>query len=344
MALARGKAFPEADDVIPVVATPLFMDGFELRDMLRSLDVPVRLMVFVWNSEDSAVKQTLEPIRLLEGKGVVIHHHPENVGFSAAINLGIKSGEQLLTDPPSRWTFACNADASFRSGVLRQFAFYANRHWEEYGLLYGPRQDHFAFAITASAVEKVGYMDEVFYPGYMEDIDYRWRVRLAGLGQIITGAQFDHKHSVNSKRHGPAAQLYGAMKLRASEGWAYGFLKWGNYGPGHIEDDAPPSGWRTPFNIPDAPLSLWVIDPIHRECIRTSNGLYYPNSQTCWYNGTNLLSKLPEGTTLPSQLLDPGANTFPNGPARPPPPPNQPYLEDLKDAKPRTRPQRRRGR
>jgi len=41
-----------------------------------------------------------------------------------------------------------------------------------------------AMVITRSALERVGMLAECYYPGYMEDVEYSWRVQASGLNLI----------------------------------------------------------------------------------------------------------------------------------------------------------------
>jgi glycosyltransferase involved in cell wall biosynthesis len=297
---------PAAPNVVPTMVVPLFHDGSELLVLLASIDAPVRLFVFVWNSNSAGVKRAVDVLKLFPF-GVVVHHTPDNVGFSGAVNTGIRSSRNFLPEPAAQWYFIVNADTEFPRDVLGNFAAAVNAlEPDTYGLVYGPRQDHFAFVITKVAVDTVGYFDEVFYPGYMEDIDYHWRVRLGGLRKRITGAKFRHKKSANDRKPKSVTGDYQGMLIRMSRGWEYGWMKWGKYGMHQIEKDFPPSGWRTPFNIPDAPLSLWALDPGVRSCVRTGKGTYHVKSSTCWYNGNFLKPKLPKGTILSPNLVKPG--------------------------------------
>lgn len=295
---------PSDEGTVHVMVIPLFHDAEEVRELLWSIDAPVRLFAFSWNSASDDMRKTVDVLRRIP-YGVVVNHFPENVGFSGAVNAGIRAGLTKLPQPPAKWFFIVNADTHFPRGVLGKFARATNDLDETYGLVYGPRQDHFAFVITRSAVRRVGYMDEVFWPGYMEDIDYHWRVRLGGLNKRITRLHFQHKQSANDRKPRSVTGPYQDQLHRSSRGFEYGWQKWGRYAPHQIELDHPPSGWKTPFNIPAAPLSLWAIDPAQRECVRTGKGKYHIHSSTCWYNGTVLLSQLPARTKLPRNLLQP---------------------------------------
>lgn len=302
--LMKAVKEPAASDIVPVMVIPLFHDGDELKSLLRTITVGVRLFAFSWNSNSASVKSAIDVVRRIP-VGVVINHTPENIGFSGAVNAGVRAGMKL-TNPPARWFFIVNADSSFPRDALSRFARQVNALDDTYGLAYGPRQDHFAFVIMRAAVNKVGYFDEVFWPGYMEDIDYRWRVHIAGLQQKITQVTFLHKRSSNERKPRSVTGEYMNQLVRASKGWEYGWMKWGKYGTQHIERAVPPSGWRTPFNIKGAPLGLWAVDPAHRSCIRTGKGQYHIKSSTCWYNGTYLYAKLPPGTQLSKNLIVPG--------------------------------------
>ena len=301
-AVTKAAADPLDPKTLDVIVVPLFHDADEFRGMLESIDSPVRLFVFVCNSNDPHMLNILQKLQKMPF-GVAVVHHPENAGFSGAVNEGIRKGIAMLRDPPARWFFIVNADTVFPPKALGSFATVCNSVWATHGLAYGPRQDHFAFVITRTAVDRVGMMDEVFFPGYMEDIDYHWRVHLGGLPQTITGINFHHHHSVNL--HKPNTGDYRNQLVRAANGWEYGWMKWGRYSAAHIEMEVPPSGWKTPFNIPNASLSLWVVDPAHRECIRSGRGTYHVDSSTCWYNGTVMLEVLPPGTKLTPNLLRP---------------------------------------
>jgi hypothetical protein len=295
---------PTNPALVPVMVIPLFHDAEEVRSLLGSIDAPVRLFAFSWNSDSDDVRKVVEVLKLIP-YGVFVNHFPDNVGFSGAVNAGIRIARMCLKPAPN-WYFIVNADTHFPKNVLPNFATQVNQLDSSHGLAYGPRQDHFAFVIMKQAVDTVGYFDEVFYPGYMEDIDYHWRVRTAGLQKRITNAPFQHRQSANDRKPRQVTGNYQDMLHRASRGWEYGWMKWGHYPPHLIERDRPPSGWRTPFRIEEARLSIWVIDPGQRKCVRTGNGQYHIRSSTCWYNGTRLRQLLPPDTELSQNLVVPG--------------------------------------
>ena len=87
---------------------------------------------------------------------------------------------------------------------------------------------------------------------------------------------------------------YKAQIKRTWGGLAYGWMKWGQFTDtinANTAPEFPPSGYKTPFNIPNASLKLWVLDQGHRECVITGIGLVETSDtvKICWYN-LNVLS------------------------------------------------------
>jgi hypothetical protein len=186
------------------------------------------------------------------------------------------------------------------------------RVWEsdlgKLGMAYGPAIDHYAFVVTRSAVEIAGLMDENFYPAYFEDVDWRWRVNLAGFDELITNLPVNHIRSHNLKKG--ADPNFMLMHRRHGNGWPYGGMKWGEIRQHLIHERFPPSGWKTPFGI-DMPLDMWVIDPDRMECLKTGRGVYHPRTENCWYNGYRTLSPhLKNGTWFPECMKNPYPDAF----------------------------------
>jgi hypothetical protein len=313
-AVTMARADPFHPALIPVFVVPLFFDHTEFDKLVQMIDVPVRTFVFVWNSDSPEYAERAAVLRQVP-HGIVVIHEPTNRGFSGSVNDGITTGakatKDLGLDVRDDWYFIVNADAEFPRGSLKSFASIVNCKKYDHGLIYGPAQDHFAFAVTRLAVDKAGYYDEVFWPAYMEDIDYRWRIKLAGVRLLVTGINFKHNFGTNRKK---GVSEYKRRLLRSGYGFDYGRVKWGWYEQKDV-DGMPPSGFTRPFNITGASLGLWVIDDEHRECIRTGRtgrtGRRYPNSDNCFYDSQVLASQLPPRTVLPQRLLNPEYPHFP---------------------------------
>lgn len=296
--------------IIPVIITPTFHDGEELKRMILSLNVPVRYVVFIWNSHDAILNDIFRDFRRIPIPGAVtIHHNPDNFGFSASINLGVKLG---LSKPSSEvpWYFVINCDVSFPETTLSQMV--RNAHQSDFSkisMMYGPGIDHYAFIVTRRAIEVAGLMDENFYPAYYEDVDWRWRMNLAGFEEFVMNLPVNHIRSVNLRR---ADANFHAQHHRHANGWPYGGMKWGEVNQNRIHDRYPPSGWKNPFGI-NMSLDHWVIDPERLACIKTGHGgpTHPGTGGHCWYNGYKVLAPvLPEGTWFPECMKKPYPDAF----------------------------------
>eukprot|EP01063_Lacrimia_lanifica_P031079 TRINITY_DN5054_c0_g1_i1.p1 TRINITY_DN5054_c0_g1~~TRINITY_DN5054_c0_g1_i1.p1 ORF type:complete len:583 (+),score=80.07 TRINITY_DN5054_c0_g1_i1:83-1831(+) len=286
-ALLWGRAVPEHPAVIPVWVSPVMLDAKHAAISLAQIDVPVRQFVFVRNWNESDAVDLVNTLALMPF-GVSVLQTEEagkNDGFAASMNQGIVEGFRLVSSPPPAWFALMNCDVRYPSGELRQFAYYANQHWERYGYFFPDQQEHFAFGISRRAVDAVGLMDETFFPAYMEDVDYHWRVRLCGLGQIMTPASFRHclNANLNGKPH-PARRLLRRGREVTDYGFQYGKVKWGNYDHQYIYEDRPPALQTFPFAAAakkanktwyrevqnNISLSTWAVDPEHRACIHSA--------------------------------------------------------------------------
>lgn len=315
--------------VVPAMITPTFHDGDVLRDLLEHVDVPVRHLIFICNAEDEQVGKLLRELAPLEKVGgmSVFRFVGENRGFAKSINLGLRRARQVLlghsefaflpkwnSDKLPIWYAPINCDAVFTNGAWLRFTTQVNIDLTKNepssdgrvpGLFYGNVIDHYAFGVSDAAIRAAGYFDEVFFPAYMEDIDFKWRIHNAGFRTVqISAARIDHHQSINLKRS-DGKSLFKQQMHRGGLGFEYGWMKWGFYGQDHTRWEFPPSKRKYPFNIEGFPIHLWKIDWRHRECLFSGAGTYLLGSSTCWYNGTGLLEELPpkkEGDPKPWKL------------------------------------------
>eukprot|EP01063_Lacrimia_lanifica_P008147 TRINITY_DN15278_c0_g1_i2.p1 TRINITY_DN15278_c0_g1~~TRINITY_DN15278_c0_g1_i2.p1 ORF type:complete len:1077 (+),score=299.12 TRINITY_DN15278_c0_g1_i2:85-3315(+) len=298
-AVILGRQFPEHPTVIPVWVTPIFMDVDEMKEAMVSIDVPVRLLAFTQNSDTEAAREAMALVKALPFGTTVVSFvdQPTQSGFGAGMNTGIIEGLRLVHDPAPTWFYLANADVSYNQGELGQLAYYANQYWEHYGLFYPNEQEHYAFGLSRRAVDSAGVFDESIWPAYNEDVDIRFRIRLCGFGQIVTPGSFKHKHSVNMKKpkKDKRASDYQKIVQRGNNNFPYGNQKWYWYGQQHIFYHAPPSGYKTPWNITGAPLSLWSVSEAHRKCIiHLADG----GPEPCLYDTDELLQYLPKCTII----------------------------------------------
>ena len=97
------------------------------------------------------------------------------------------------------------------------------------------------FAQTRECTERVGYYDENFFPAYWEDIDYKRRLKLSGIGVQCVHAEHSHVGSASGgSPEGRRGMDYGRGYYR---------LKWG--GPAEVRGGWDAHGrecWTEPFN------------------------------------------------------------------------------------------------
>jgi hypothetical protein len=246
------------------------------------------------------------------GCGVAYAQNTGNFGFSGSINKGLSFARSGMMQPEPLWYFIVNSDVSFPPGSLGTFATTINtdpnRH--RVGTFYGSYKSHHAFAVTKEAVDAAGTMDENFYPAYYEDVDWRWRINLAGFDEVVVQeSEMFHQVSVNLHRGGVQKQ---SMKRRGGIGLFYGASKWGRVNGKLDYARYPYSNFTTPFNIPNFSLATWVLDKERIECIKTGVGTRHPESDVCWYNGTKYLAAAVGGDLqrLPKHLREPTPKAY----------------------------------
>lgn len=211
--------------MIPVLAVPVLVPG-RVEAMLASIDVPVGQTVVIAQGVSIAGAINL----------------PHNIGVAAAWNLALK------VTPDSPWWFITNDDIVYAAGDLARLVDAMRDAAPRVVTLDG----FAAFGITRAALERVGYFDENFVPAYVEDCDYEYRCKLAGVPivQIPSGLRHDRSSTI-------ADPHYAAQNNRTyPANVAYFVAKWG--GPLRGGET-----YVTPFAQGDDP-SMWIGDPRRR--------------------------------------------------------------------------------
>lgn len=156
--------------MIPVLIVPCLRTDL-VGQMLASVDVPVGRRIVIDNGGGVDLSDAI--------------HLPVNLGVGAAWNLGFK----LTIDAP--WWLVVNDDVVFAPGDLDLIV----------GLMEDPQPkvvtlDGFsAFAINFAALDLVGFFDESYAPAYVEDCDYEYRCRLAGVPIHVVRGGLSHARS-----------------------------------------------------------------------------------------------------------------------------------------------------
>ncbi len=155
--------------MIPVLGVPILTRPELLDAMLASVDVEVGRTIIVDNGGVTD-REAIRP--------------GWNLGVAASWNLIIKAS------PLAPWWAIVNFDVVFAPGDLERLA----EHMENVGGLAMLGEMH-AFGVDAATIERVGFFDENFHPGYCEDVDFKRRCRLAQVSVATLPAGLTHHTS-----------------------------------------------------------------------------------------------------------------------------------------------------
>lgn len=213
--------------MIPVLGVPVLNRPDLLDAMIASIDAPVdRLLV-------------------IDNGGVVDRDDCEVIDPGA--NLGVAASWNLIVKATAGapWWALVNADVVFGPGALEALASEMATDHPRVAMLV----EFGAFGLNAATIERVGWFDEGFHPIYCEDVDYRYRCRLAGVEVVDIPNESTH---VNSATYRSEPRLHQANARTYPLNVAYYQDKWG--GPmGHER-------FTTPFDrggsVADWTLSL----------------------------------------------------------------------------------------
>jgi len=131
-----------------------------------------------------------------------------------------------------------------------------NKNFKEGAFLGQGIDDMCGFIFTSSLIEKVGLLDENFFPGYFEDNDYKRRILLANADVI---------HYPLANTHDRSSTLNSSSRFKKKnqytfqQNYMYYVEKWGGK-PGQEKYD-------TPFNK-GFPVNYWTFNPSRREELR----------------------------------------------------------------------------
>jgi hypothetical protein len=218
------------DYVIPALVTLVTRECGLWTKMLSTVDLPVRRLVVVWNSDTRCLRDAFKLLLLGTPPGAVtVLHVPQGGSFAVSVNklvlaaLAAPIADELMAAakvadgaPPSGelepippWLLITNADIEFRHGT-EQLALAASRRAgrarSRVAFLNGPKRDFAVVAVTARTFQRAGLMDENFNPAYHEDIDYTWRAHLVGLSEMYV-AKWKYEHLSGGMSKAASSQL-----------------------------------------------------------------------------------------------------------------------------------------
>lgn len=199
-----------------LVILPIINNEGLVKRCLSSFDIPRSNVFIVDNSPDSFGKQF---------KDYHVEYHPENAGVGRSWNIGFRYGAD--------YNILVSASMYFKNGIseLVDKLSYAN----EYGLL--TYEGWHTIVIGKKTIEKIGYIDENFYPAYYEDNDYMYRMKLANIHNKPNGAILP-KVDIDVECAGNAMSMKNGVFVDLQKNSDYYERKWGGK-PGQEKYEKP---------------------------------------------------------------------------------------------------------
>ncbi|KPI89304.1 beta galactofuranosyl transferase [Leptomonas seymouri] len=109
---------------IPFFLAPVTMDYQDLKQLFCNITVPITYIMLINNGEFKPLRDLLERLEkklpTYMNKNLFIIHHPENIGYAAAVNEGLR---RVLTYPVKEvpWVFITNMDVRFGGTLISEF-------------------------------------------------------------------------------------------------------------------------------------------------------------------------------------------------------------------------------
>ena len=167
-----------------MVIVPVLSETNLISRCLRTIDVPVKIIILIFNSNivdmsDEGMIDLSKEIDALStdfAESLVVIRTRENMGYGRSMNLGMK------LSPWAEWWLCTNADIEFPPSSMQSVLPTIDREARSGAMLFMLGIHFSAVVFTQHLVRKVGYFDENLWPAYVEDCDLMLRVRMAAVG------------------------------------------------------------------------------------------------------------------------------------------------------------------
>lgn len=175
-------------------------------------------------------------------KNIASEHHPENIGIGRGWNVGLRK----CVDEQLDYAVILSASVVFEDGMSDFVAMLENNH-DPHGM--ETQHAWHMIAIGRKTVEKIGFFDENFYPGYYEDSDYIRRMELAGIHNPMSTTNRLPKVDIKAGYQGWALTIKRGLKVNMEACRDYFVEKWG-YEPRYDSQRSRDLLYKYPFNNP----------------------------------------------------------------------------------------------
>lgn len=181
---------------IPMLSVTIATDANNyLIRLLNSIDYPITyIRLLIGNDNQTFVKSCLDIIEYAKTNKTSYFYKATldvntmnlNPGSANGFNYGLRG----MMNKNSSWVLVINSDIAFYPGILKKISKETERslaHFETFGVGFTSLccgGEWSAVIFTKRLVERIGYMDENFYPAYYEDDDYAIRIHYSGLKAI----------------------------------------------------------------------------------------------------------------------------------------------------------------
>lgn len=239
---------------LDLIAVPILVDGTKLITHFNTIDIPLKRYFILDNSmgKDPTVQDAIDHI--IKNKPdhineIAVCKAYQNTGFSGAVN----------------WIVRQNTDC--KHWIITGFDWWvAPGEWQRvlnqvdllpFGAMLGEGNDEMCgIVLNSMLLNRVGYFDENFFPGYFEDNDYRYRIKLTNTK--ITSIPLIAKHQTSSTLNS-SDKFKQKNNVSFQSNYNYYVSKWGG----------PPGNeiYITPFNK-NLPVDYWHYDPQRSQSLR----------------------------------------------------------------------------
>ena len=239
---------------LDLIAVPILVDGTKLITHFNTIDIPLKRYFILDNSmgKDPSVQDAIDHIIKIKPdhiNEIAVCKAYQNTGFPGAVN----------------WIVRQNTDC--KHWIITGFDWWvASGQWQRvlnqvdllpFGATLGTGNDEMCgIVLNSMLLNRVGYFDENFFPGYFEDNDYRYRIKLTNTK--ITSIPLTNEHQTSSTLRS-SILFQQKNNFTFQENYNYYIKKWG--GPPNEET------YVTPFNK-NYPVDYWKYDPARTQRLR----------------------------------------------------------------------------
>jgi hypothetical protein len=239
---------------LDLIAVPILVDGTKLITHFNTIDIPLKRYFILDNSmgKDPTVQDAIDHIIKIKPdhiNEIAVCKAYQNTGFSGAVN----------------WIVRQNTDC--KHWIITGFDWWVvSGQWQRvlnqvdllpFGAMLGEGNDEMCgIVLNSMLLNRVGYFDENFFPGYFEDNDYRYRIKLTNTK--ITSIPLLAEHQTSSTLNS-SDKFKQKNNVSFQENYNYYISKWG--GPPNHEI------YITPFNK-NLPVDYWHYNPERSQSLR----------------------------------------------------------------------------